>query len=88
VILEALCRGRGVIGGRVGGIPDAVTGENGILVDPEDHAAIADALVRVLSDRALAERLGAQALADSAQWRYTAASYADSVAGLVERVSA
>jgi glycosyltransferase involved in cell wall biosynthesis len=87
VILEALCRGRAVIGGRVGGIPDAVSDENGILVDPEDHAGIADALVRVLSDRALAERLGAQALADSARWRYTAASYADSVAGLVERVA-
>ncbi|MBA2332565.1 MAG: glycosyltransferase family 4 protein [Actinobacteria bacterium] len=87
VILEALCRGRGVIGGRVGGIPDAVNEENGFLVDPSDVEAIAEALVRLLSDRALAERLGAQALADSQLWRYTAAEYADNVVALVERVS-
>jgi glycosyltransferase involved in cell wall biosynthesis len=87
VILEALCRGRAVIGGRVGGIPDAVHEGNGILVDPEDHEAIADALVRILSDRALAERLGAQALVDSAQWRYTPAEYAESVSRLVDRVA-
>ena len=35
---------------------------NGFLVDPGDHAALADALVRILADRGLAERLGAQAL--------------------------
>jgi glycosyltransferase involved in cell wall biosynthesis len=88
VILEALCRGRGVIGGRVGGIPDAVRdGSNGLLVDPVDVEGIADALVRVLSDRMLAERLGAQALEDSEAWHYTAADYADNVAALVERVA-
>jgi glycosyltransferase involved in cell wall biosynthesis len=88
VILEALCRGRAVIGGTVGGIPDAVReGENGLLVEPHDVQGIADALVRVLSDRALAERLGAEALADSAPWRYTAAEYAGNVAALVKRVS-
>ena len=88
VILEALCRGRAVIGARVGGIPDAVReGENGLLVEPQDVEGIADALVRVLSDRALAERLGAQASEDSAPWRYTAAEYADNMAALVERVS-
>ena len=88
VILEALCRGRAVIGGRVGGIPDAVRdAENGYLVEPDDVAGIADALVRLLSDRALAERLGAQALEDSQPWRYTAAEYADNVAALVARVA-
>ena len=87
VILEALCRGRAVIGGRVGGIPDAVhDGSNGFLVDPADIEGIADTLVRVLSDRALAERLGAQALEDSKPWRYTAAEYAENVAALVESV--
>jgi glycosyltransferase involved in cell wall biosynthesis len=88
VILETLCRGRAVIGGRVGGIPDAVNdGSNGFLVDPRDHAGIADALVRVLSDRVLAERLGAQALADSEQWLYTPEDYAGNVAELVEKVA-
>ena len=88
VILEALCRGRAVIGGRVGGIPDAVRdGENGCLVEPQNVEGIAEALVRVLSDRALAERLGSQALEDSQPWRYTAAEYADNVAALVERIA-
>ena len=64
VVVEAFCRGRGVVGTRVGGIPDLVEdGETGLLVPPEDAAALADALVRVLSDRALAERLGAAARA-------------------------
>ena len=88
VILETLCRGRAVIGGRVGGIPDAVhDGSNGYLVDPDDHSGIADALVRILSDRSLAERLGAQAVADSEQWTYTAEEYAANLEALVERVA-
>ena len=60
VILEAFARNRGVIGSDVGGIADLVRdGENGLLVPPRDPDALAGALVRVLSDRALAERLGA-----------------------------
>jgi glycosyltransferase involved in cell wall biosynthesis len=60
VVLEAHCRGRAVIGSRVGGIPDLVhDGENGLLVDPDDAAGLADTLERVLADPALASRLGA-----------------------------
>ena len=63
VIIEAACRGRAVVGTTAGGIPDLVRhGENGLLVPSEDAAALADALVRVLSDRQLAERLGAAAV--------------------------
>ena len=62
VVVEAQCRGRAVIGSRVGGIPDLVhDGVNGLLVEPEDPEALAAALVRVLSDRELATRLGAAA---------------------------
>ena len=87
VILEALFRGRAVIGGLVRGIPDADhDGSNGLLVDPADIEGIADALVRILSDRGHAERLGAQALEDSRPWRYTADEYAENVAALVESV--
>ena len=50
VVVEAFCRGRGVVGSRVGGIPDIVEdGETGMLVQPGDAPALADALVRVLS---------------------------------------
>src|SRR5262249_57631203 len=67
VVVEAFCRGRPVVGSRVGGIPDLVEdGANGLLVDPEDVAALGDALRRVLTDHELAERLarGAEASAE------------------------
>src|SRR5207237_1701318 len=60
IVVEALCRGRPVVATRVGGIPDLVTdGVNGILVEPGDARALTDAVVRILRDRELAERLAA-----------------------------
>src|SRR5439155_9845456 len=69
VIVEAFCRGRGVVGSRVGGIPDLVEdGANGLLVEPGDVEGLADALRRVLTDRALAEGLGHGAYASAGLW--------------------
>ena len=53
VLVEAFCRGRGVVGSRVGGIPDVVDRRRD---RPARRAggsptALADALVRVLADR-------------------------------------
>jgi len=85
-VLEALCRGRAVVGARAGGIPDVVLDdETGVLVDPDRPDDIADGLVRVLSDRALAQRLGDGGRALSAAWTYTADEYADRVVELVGR---
>jgi len=48
-----------VVAGNSGGIPDAVQdGETGFLVPPEDPAALADAICRLLGDATLATRLG------------------------------
>jgi glycosyltransferase involved in cell wall biosynthesis len=44
VVLEALASGRRVVATRVGGIPDVVTEQLGILVPPRDIAALAKAL--------------------------------------------
>ncbi len=89
VVLEALCRGRAVVGARAGGIPDVVHDhETGLLVDPDRPEEIADALVELLSDRALAERLGAGGHARSSEWTYTADEYADRVVELVARAVA
>jgi glycosyltransferase involved in cell wall biosynthesis len=89
VVLEALCRGRAVVGARAGGIPDVVEeGETGLLVDPDRPDEVADALVTVLSDRGLAERLGAGGHARSSEWTYSADEYADRVVELVSRAVA
>jgi glycosyltransferase involved in cell wall biosynthesis len=87
VVVEAFCRGRGVVASRVGGIPDIVThGETGLLVPPGDAQALADALVRVLSDRALAERLGAAGREAVEPWLATPEEYARDMRALVEKV--
>ena len=88
VVVEAFCRGRGVVASNVGGIPDLATdGETAILVPPGDPAALADALVRVLSDRALAERIGTAARAAVDPWLATPEEYARRIRELVERAS-
>jgi glycosyltransferase involved in cell wall biosynthesis len=89
VIIEALCRGRPVIGSRVGGIADLLEdGVNGVLVEPDDTAGLADALVRVLSSRALVERLTQAARASVDPWLLTPDDYAERTRELVQRVAA
>ena len=64
-MIEAFCRGRPVVGARAGGIVDEIRdGENGVLVEPEDAEALADAIV-ACSSTALAEQLGARARASA-----------------------
>ena len=59
--LEANAHGVPCIGGRSGGVPDAVLdGETGLLVDPWDEEELAAAIVRLLTDRDLASKLGQQ----------------------------
>ncbi len=59
-LVEASACGIPVVAGNSGGIPDAVRdGETGFLVPPEDPAALADAITRLLADRDLAQRIGA-----------------------------
>jgi len=88
VVVEAFCRGRGVVGSRVGGIPDIVAdGVTGILVTPGDARALADALVTVLTDRALAERLGAAAHVAVQPWLATPEQYAGRIRALADEVT-
>ena len=61
VYLEASACGLPVIGGVSGGAPDAVLqGETGFSVDGRSAHEVAEALVRVLADKELAQRLGAR----------------------------
>jgi glycosyltransferase involved in cell wall biosynthesis len=66
VTIEAMMRGTAVIASSTGGPSEVVReGKTGFLVPPGDSAALAEAMIRVLSDRALAERLGAAGYAEA-----------------------
>jgi len=49
-VLEAQARGKPVVTTRIGGLPELIEdGENGLLVEPGDRVALADALRRILA---------------------------------------
>ncbi len=59
VVLEAWTHGKPVIGARAGGLAEVIDeGRDGLLVEYDDIAGLADAIAALLGDPALAERLG------------------------------
>ena len=61
VYLEASACGLAVIGGKSGGAPDAVLeGETGFAVDGTSPEEVANAAIKLLSDPALAQQMGAR----------------------------
>jgi phosphatidylinositol alpha-1,6-mannosyltransferase len=78
-LLEASATGVPVIGGRAGGVPDAVRdGETGILVDPTSVDEVARTVERLLDDPALARRLGEggrKAVLEHYNWTRVAADF-------------
>ncbi|MBI3797390.1 MAG: glycosyltransferase family 4 protein [Deltaproteobacteria bacterium] len=59
VAVEAMMRGTAVVASASDGLTEIVRdGQTGFLVPPADAGALAEALVRILSNRELAERLG------------------------------
>jgi phosphatidylinositol alpha-1,6-mannosyltransferase len=85
VYLEANACAKPVIAGRAGGAVDAVIdGRTGILVDPEEPQEIADALVKLLSDREKAAAMGAAGREHAKQfdWPVIAARVQDLMEGI------
>ncbi len=86
VFLEANACAKPVIGGRSGGVPEAIVdGVTGLLVDPNDSGELADAIARLLTDREFANRLGQQGrerAVNEFSWRRAA----DSVQGILDSV--
>jgi glycosyltransferase involved in cell wall biosynthesis len=78
-IAEAMACGKPVVGSRVGGIPEIVDdGQDGLLVEPDNPAALAEAIRRLASDESLRKKLGSQAVAkirDRFLWEHTGAAY-------------
>ncbi len=63
VILEAMASGTPVIGTKVGGIEEILgDGKCGVLVPPSDPSKMAEAMVSLMVDRDLRERMGKRAL--------------------------
>lgn len=58
VLIEARARSVPIIATRVGGIPDSVSdGQDGLLVPPRDHVALAAAISRIINEPQLRQRL-------------------------------
>ena len=57
-VIEAMAAGLPVVATRIGGIPDLVTSQTGILVEPGNIEALAQAMERLAGDQALRERMG------------------------------
>ena len=70
-VIEAMASGVPVVATRVGGLPELIEdGVSGLLVPPNDPAAFADAIIRVMDDAALRHQLlqgGLEAVA-SLEW--------------------
>lgn len=63
-VVEAMAAGKPVVAMRVGAVPEIIRhGVDGLLVPPEDPAALAQGISQLLNDRATAARLGSQAQA-------------------------
>jgi len=62
VVAEALWKGKPVVAGNVGGIPQQVKdGQTGFLVDPHNYNECAERIIKLLKDPKLNEKMGREA---------------------------
>ena len=86
VLLESLAQGTAVIASRVGGIPEIVEdGRSGLLVPPQDVAALTEAMRRLWNDEVLARRLGHHGRTEVVP-QYTWAHVVDRLVGVYREV--
>ena len=86
-LLDAMACSRPIVATRAGGIPEIVEdGENGVLVAPRDHAAMAQAIVRLLKDAAVRQAMGDAGFA-RVQARFTVERMVAETASVYARVA-
>lgn len=81
-LAEAIAHGLPIISTTAGGIPDTVPANAGLLVPPDDAAAFAQALRRLIADRAERRRLARNARMAAAQlptWRDAARRFVGAI---------
>ena len=91
VIIEAMAHEKPVIATAVGGVPDLVTEDVGLLVPPDDSRALADAMTRMAADVEMRRRMGTAARRKYEQLFTPAAVLPvliDLYAGVIERTQA
>ncbi len=79
VVLEAIGSGLPVVATRVAGSEDLVRdGDNGFLVEPRDVNALAQALIALINQRGLREKMGLRSkhIARGYSWEFVAEAYA------------
>jgi glycosyltransferase involved in cell wall biosynthesis len=87
-ILEAMALRRPVVATAVGGVPEMIEdGQTGLLVPPHDEAALADAIVRLLTDHPLADTVARNGH-DMVHARFCLQHMVEAVASLYEEGAA
>jgi glycosyltransferase involved in cell wall biosynthesis len=85
-VMQPMAQGRPVVASSVGGIPEMIVdAHTGVLVPPNDVPALADALERLLTDRAWAAALGAEARSRIASM-FTRSQQIDALSGILGRL--
>jgi glycosyltransferase involved in cell wall biosynthesis len=86
-LLEALAVGLPCVATSVGGTPDVIVdGVNGLLIAPDNADELRIALLKILSDISMRQRMGIQAR-ETIQSRYSLESTADRLAALYRRLA-
>lgn len=88
ILLEAMAAGKPIVASNIDGYRGVLkSGEVGLLVRPEDERRLADALIRLLKDPTLCERMGRQGQAEAADysWRKVAQQILHYYRELLER---
>ena len=78
-LLQAMAMAKPMVATQVGGIPGIMeSGINGLLIPPENPQALAEAVIRLLDDKACAARMGQKAR-ELITGKYTAGQMAEQV---------
>lgn len=83
-VIEAMACRKPVVASNVGGIPEIVDdGKTGILVPPKSSEAIADAVIKLLTDKALADSMASEGRKKVERY-FNAGSQTDKIEGIID----